>query len=655
MSKDLASMVRHQMDTTIGAFQFRSADFVPSRVLVYFLIGTEQETERFIGYMHAFDKRTIQPGYVIYLPFPDASEEADEALYQAFIRAMKEVADQRAVKHATKLSMIPVFLQCVGMQQEYFEALCSTFIRAEEKMAEWMEATNLTDVLWWPSVVLHKDLVISKNTFLRTVLDVRRQIRGGYSNYLMLLSDWDSDNLTVNTTTIAQTLVGAVVLLSMDGGGNYIREVTQEECVFSSHAFSICMPVHLEIAKRALSLLDWFRSVPEDHEECLAKFGRELADLPKHLWWESTWEKVPKREDGSITIEPLSSFCFNDGKRFLSLNDCEKEMREFAEKYYLSLLPVEEDFLIQPGHMMRFNEFWEIYQRFYGNCLNGLDSVFGAGKLDEFVDTYIPQMKVLTCALWQHGMPGYENAKDIEQAIRRMESSLSVQLENRARKLFKTLLSQSSNYSRRISGRLSELNREIQKLREELHGVCNRWQRDELNIDQEYEWKEDDRRELMDACLRILCSEEPVSLELLVRVIFSIAKNTLQLDTNEYFTNKIAGKYLNAGSEDPAESQEKIRRPLWDEYHDSRDKMLFPVQNVKSEWHFIYAAEKAEEMVSDFCGFVKDADENVYKHKAEQMTDRIEVVRISHPVGANRLFKSTGGAAVKEEVKNGTN
>lgn len=634
MDKEILSgFIKDNLNDKINNFNVQKMDCQPEYILLFIFIGKAEELNEYLQRIAFFEQSSVKNGYVHYLTFTD-SKENETTLGEAFREKMNTVANAHVVNQATKIFMIPVFVQSPKINESEFSQLCESFHQQLSPIIAYFQNTSIQDVLWWTTVLLTNDAASSKKWFLNHVLQLNQKIDYGFVNHIFFLQDRDNSNLAVSKSTTMHTLLTTMLLLAEStNSGLCIRKAKEEEVkFFSAHAFNICMPIHIEIISRVLSLLKWFLEDPSEdyHVQHLKNFGKELGGIPIRSWWASTWKRLP-RKDEAISIEPLRSFSFN-GATNMTVNDIECEMDRFIKRYYLSMLPIDK-------FQINDEEFWNLYLTSYGCYLKALDDIFGQGKLENFLNECIPEISVVKSLTEQDSkMPYIGNDEVTQKIVYRKEEELAAKIRGRIQTLYKRIFDINKSFSKRVRIRYGEMKKITAFLTSKLQEELDYWRGDELDSESllqenvEIPWKEEDRKKLLKAYFAIIntkseedfASIEVNDLEKFVKLFFDIATRTLTID---------AKKFLFQLRESYFDTDRSKRFQLWKLYSEKRCNLLFPINTIESEWHFFF--DTSDKFGNSLCEFV-DAHN---KHN-RAVSDRIEILRISHPVEVKKIIGS---------------
>lgn len=624
-------LIREKLNETVGLFRFSHMDYEPERLMLFILISSTPEQCGYAAYIEKYAETALKNGYVHILELHVGSESAEDGLAADFSRKMEEIAAERAVRNANCLSVIPVFIQDAVPGAADDSQLCQCFGKACEKMMRYLQELHVTKVSFWPSAILKSTAAREHAYFLSCIRSWRSRtdFGGYYCNHTLVLCDRDSDNLAVSSAVIAQTLLMTIAVLAKDTQSEVTQHGDEDHYIFTARSFSICMPIHLDVIRRAVHLLEWFLTEPQDHNERMCALGKELAMLPQSLWWEKTWKRLPFKEY-SINTEPLRSFCFPDS---MTDGTVRKELEHFQNEYYLSCLPVEKEFICSDENVQQFEKkFWWCYLESYGGYLKGLTEIFEQGRHEDFVNQFIPLLNVIPVS----ETPGTDKGV-VEQA----EERLQTELRKRTQTLYKVLLSSDHYFTSRMQKRLLQVNRNLQELRMIMQKECNYWMRRELNLEQNDIWQEDDRTRLMQKIAAVFQTEdENITLDSpcmkdFMTELLALARNTFKLNTKEYLRQLTNDFEQQQSMSDQAE--------LWMAYRAGRDCFAFQKfqdEETRCEWHFIHGPD-TEELCLKIKALHQDRPFRSFRNRVASETDRVEVVRVSLPLDCRTLFSGT--------------
>lgn len=628
--EELQKKLEEKLNDFAQSFVFRKAMFNPQRSLIFILIGNDNDIISYEKKLSIEEYLITAQGYVHCIKFNDSNET--EQLYADFKKTINNIAELRLVEVAKKISIIPLFIQSETFNAEKISKICVSLNSVIKSIGGYLTSVDVTDILWWPTVVLknnearyHKDIVSS-------VCQWSNRINVGYINNVLVLKDWDSNNLAVTDSVVVHSLFLTLLFLSKDSSLVEIRRRIGENGIFTSRAITVGIPIHIELFSRVKSLIKWFLESPNEdvHIDGLKNFGSELTKCPQKLWWGSTWDKLPINDKKQISIEPIRSFSFP-----IDINrvDVLKEIEFFQDKYYKSNLPIKNEYLLNDDILMQFSvDFWSLYMGFYGYYCKGISDIFENGNQEQFINSYIGDLPVCS-GIKGDNITGNRDFSNVD--LTEIENKLEFDLKNRVRDVYSIILNAESKFFKSIQNKYYIMQKTISDFLDMLNCNINTWKSEEMSNVQECCWNTQHRIDMMKNYVDIFNydgNDEPTQekIQLFFDKVFSIVRDSFDFDSKRYF-KKLSEIFSN----------DDINKNLqWEHLCNGRDSYLlqsFECDNtiiVMCGSEYIDTFKNIEEFSNYQNNFV------YHLVPVEALSDRLEIIKISSPIDYKTIFKN---------------
>lgn len=434
--------------------------------LIYFLlIGDDNQS---IQYLKKHISLFLKEGYA----YADDYKNGDD-IFEHFRNVNEKAAQSGGLRTTATCLFVPVIFQNSVSNKELDE-----FFLQSKKMME--SISNMRTIYWQPIVVLENSLAADRQSvkqkncldLVRIWIKELRQNYCGKSNiyHICVISDnvhHVSIDLQMQTIFFAAISISEYADKLCCSDNRFVHIDNQNEVLmFTAKAFTFAKPKKMYFLTKILSLSKEFliQKYSSDFEQ---KLGRKLADNAREFFWKGSFEKLPLSHDNVIETSPILSFTSNASF---------EQIEQFEEKYYLSKVPIDKNFLreMQVGFQEKF--FQWIFSE--GGTFSWLKKYFTGIEQSRFFDL-IPQMKV---------------SQVIGQEKNDNQKILNEKLEKRYRELYENLISRDKGLCFNDFLQIEEIVEQfinnliitVEQLINELN--CEEW--NEKTSDEEFEQKD---------------------------------------------------------------------------------------------------------------------------------------------------------------------
>lgn len=618
------SNIKEQLDQIANRLQNKT-NYPLQRFLIFLFIGTERDSQKAVT---AFQKESE-----IFVPQETMIrsiafwKDSPDSLVNLVKKVIDQIAQQRYGLNVSNISVYPVFLYDSQQADDERTKLLDDVDNHIKTLIKFFLSEN-TNTLWWPSVIPTEKTENAKLILFVSELQKRYEKlneqnttpTSSYLNNIMILRRKDTNNMTVRSTTIYHTLLLQAILFS-DPINSSIRNY-KNGSVYSARAFQLSIPIHLQILKRAISLLRWFRMPPDNPNEKLKKLGERMYETSRQIWWRR-WYELPFTDTSCRTIstEPIRSLYFPQGMDTAKIRS---ELQNFSNKFYFSKTPLENQELLSEENMRYFQQcFWNAYSDCFDNYIYSISNI---GSLVE----QIPNFHVETgTSLSENG-----HAHELHGEVAEAERTLSQRMSTRMRDLYRIVFGSGSCFAEKIVNRNREVSNLLQAVEDQLNTELRWWQGEECVSDDysEPKWNPEDRETLMRAWLKLIESDDNED-ESFVNEMFRIVQRPYFVRDPE----EMARNYFVRMIDNYLEGDRDSQRTLWVSFSENREQLLAPnMHNISdnSTWYFIVDAgnERAVQMCNGFVETIKNNKNEqafIIRVVAGALPERIEVIRIS--------------------------
>lgn len=530
--------------------------------------------------------------------------------YDSFIAKLNEIEENGYVDVVNSIAFIPVFIQS-GTDTDLGTSFGEFKVFYDLAVGMLNRKMGCTFCVY-PVALLESD---------------DKKIR---DNFMKKIFEWQSDDMTIlvlfhnnargfkdSKQSIVHTICYTSILLA-SCNINHVGTENGSSCCFTSRIVSIKLPYHVGILICAIDLLNFFTGTSDDNDDTKKRLGKSISELLLDRLWKNYKEALPVDQMRNIHLEPVYSLTF---PKNATNTDIREIYDRFAEKYYLSALPVEcsDDYI-----ELMVDGFYDKCKESFEKKIDGFNYLFeNVRQVTEFIDTYVDDMPIAP-------LPKTKNV-----FVAGLSEKLYHKIQKRMKDFFKNFFDHEMEWYDNANRQYTSTKEYLRKLKNELENMIKHWKRIEGSIPYpiSFNWETDENIEkLFDSYTNILKSSSDQldeQFRIFINALFKTASTNFPL-SSEYIIN------FNSAFIEKKIPDQKI--------DDWSNLLLLPnIVNLEGDRIDEYHCICSEDMFSR-CDFIKNiinqcinrtlgtsVEANNITHWNINVDDTVEIVHISSP------------------------
>ena len=533
-------LVQAQLSSTVASYRVQHISYTPQRVVVLMLAGGQEELESFGSEIEKEANSFFANNSITSIRLPlDGTLPMPDEIEEMIIGAVNNAAEAHSVENARKLIIVPLFIQ-----GNYTDSQTDNYYQSYEEYTvsacEALKAREI-EVFWLPAMIFFDKYITKRAEVEKRVIMSSQKISVGHVNAVLMLSDRDSRGFNIRRSVIVRNFVLTVLMFSSDGDRLCNSEIGNGKA-FSSAAFPLQMPAHVEILKRVENILARFVGQPNDYEKCKKSFGKAISALPKDTVWRSGWKKLPLIDGDKISIAPILSFV---GSEDSDIDTNRKRLSAFTNEYFISKLPIGKDaWKLSSTNFKEFmSAFWKLYKEKYGGSIYGISDIFEQGHTGEFINSCVDVLEIRdsykALGLSEH-ISDYQNP--VSEYVRNESSEVYELLSKRVRDFYSALLIESNSDTEKMLKAHKRASDFVMKLKSIVNDEMRYWQAEEIvheYLAEEFTVTDDMLKELIDLYFNMLEYSENTTTaqQKFIEKVFELAKTNYRVNAATYLKN----------------------------------------------------------------------------------------------------------------------